>query len=70
MLVIYFFGVFISIIGGPLINVFLRVYFDVFRQTTRFKNRTIKRSLFNVFDIFVDRIGRGTPDKRITGGLI
>ena len=30
-LIIYVFGVFISIIGGTLINIFLRVYFDVFR---------------------------------------
>ena len=31
-LVNYVFGVFIGIIGGLLITVFLKVYFDVFRQ--------------------------------------
>ena len=50
--------------GGP-DNVFLRVYFDVFRQTSRFKFRLSKQSSFYVFRVFVDSRGGGTPDKRI-----
>ena len=34
---------------GPLINVFLRVYFYVFRQTSRYIFRNTKQSLFYVF---------------------
>ena len=43
--------------GGPLINVFLRVSFDVFRQSSRFNFRRSKQSSFYVFGVFVD--GRG-----------
>ena len=43
--------------GGPLINVFLRVYFDVFRKSSRFNFRTSKQSSFYVFRVFGDSIG-------------
>ena len=43
--------------GGALINVFLRVYFDVFRRSSRFNFRRSKQSSFYVFLVFVD--GRG-----------
>ena len=68
-----------------MINVFLRVYFDVFRQSSRFNFRPSKHSSFYVFGIFLDSRGgnrarylyflrfyrhyRGTPDKRISEGL-
>ena len=55
--------------GGPLINVFLRVYFDVFRQSSCFNFRPSEQSSFNVFGVFVDSRGGGIPDKRIPGGL-
>ena len=54
--------------GGALINVFLRVYFDVFRTSSRFNFRTSKQSSFYVFGVFVDSRG-GTPDKRILEGV-
>ena len=54
---------------GPLIKVFLRVYFDVFRQTTRFNFRPSKHDSFYVYGVFVDSRGGGTPDKRISEGL-
>ena len=54
-----------SIEGGPLINVYLRVSFDVFRQSSCFNFRPSKHSSFYVF---VDRRG-GDPDKRIPEGL-
>ena len=47
---------------GPLINVFLRVNLDVFRQTSRFKFRPSKQNSFYVFFVFVDSRGGGTPD--------
>ena len=50
--------------GGLLINVFLRVYFDVFRQSSPFNFRQSKHSSFYVFGVFVDSSG-GTPYKRI-----
>ena len=37
-----------------MINVFLRVYFDVFRQSLRFNFRRSKQSSFYVFGVFVD----------------
>ena len=40
--------------GGPLINVFLMVYFDVFRQNSDFNFRQSNQSAFYVFGIFVD----------------
>ena len=43
--------------GRPLINVSLRVYFDVFRQSLRFNFRSSKESSFYVFGVFED--GRG-----------
>ena len=46
--------------GGPLINVFLRVYFDVFRKSSRFNFRPSKQSSFCVFGIFGDSRG-GDP---------
>ena len=55
--------------GGPLINVFLRVYFDVFRQSSRCNFRPSKQSSFYVFGVFVDSRGRVTPYKRIPEGL-
>ena len=48
-------GGFIGIIGGPLINVFLRVYCAFFFP-------------FFVFLVFIGILG-GTPDKRISEGL-
>ena len=49
---LYFFGVLVDSIGGVrLINMFLRVYFDVFRQSSRFNFRPSKQSLrLTVFD--------------------
>ena len=55
--------------GGTLINVFRRVYFHVFRQSSRFKVRPSKQSSFYVFGVFVDSRGGGTLDKRIPEGL-
>ena len=56
--------------GGTLINVYLRVYFDVFQQSSRcnmrHKNRV--RSMFLEFLLIVE--GGRTPDKRISEGLI
>ena len=43
--------------GGPLINVLLRVYFDVFRQSLRFEFCLSKQSSFYVFAVFVDSRG-------------
>ena len=40
--------------GGPLINVFLRVYFDVFRRSLRFNFRASKQSSFYIFGVIVD----------------
>ena len=40
-----------------MINVFLRVYFDVSRQRSRFNFRRSKQTSFYVFGLFVD--GRG-----------
>ena len=42
--------------GGPLINVLLRIYFDVFRQISRF---FFIRSMF--YEFLVDIRGRGEP---------
>ena len=44
-LVIYFLEFLQELQGGPLINVFLRVYFDVFRQSSRFILFPIKTEL-------------------------
>ena len=44
-----------------MINVFLRVYFDVFRQNSRFKFRSSHQSLFYVFEVFVDSGARRGP---------
>ena len=54
---------------GPLINVFLRVNFDVFRQSSRYNLRPSNRvrSMFLKFLLIVE--GGGTPDKRIPEGL-
>ena len=38
--------------GGPLINVFLRVYFDVLRQSSCFNFHPSKQSSFYVFGVF------------------
>ena len=66
----YDFGVFVdSRMRGPLINVFLRVYFDVLRKRSRFNFRPSKQSSFYVFGVFGDSRGGGTPDKRIPEGL-
>ena len=56
--------------GGPLINVFLRVYFDVCQQSSRCIFRPSKQSSFYVYGVFVDSRGGGTPDKRIPEGLL
>ena len=49
-----------------MINVFLKVYFDIFRQNSCFHFRLSKQSSFYVFVVFVDSRGRGgTLDKRI-----
>ena len=45
--------------GGPLVNVFLRPYFDVFRQNSRFNFCPSKQTSFYVFGLFVDS-RRGT----------
>ena len=50
----YVFGV-----GWPLINVFLRVYFDVFPQSLWFHFRTSNLSSIYVLWVFVDSIGGG-----------
>ena len=44
-----------------MINIFPMVYFDVFRQTSRFNLRSSNQSLFHVFGVFVDSRGRGRP---------
>ena len=50
--------------------IFLRVYFDVFRQSSRFNFRQSKQSSFYVFWVFVHSGGgEGTPDKRFPEGL-
>ena len=41
---------------------YLRVFFDVFRQTLCFNLRRSKQSSFYVFGVFVDCRGGGTPD--------
>ena len=51
--------------GGPRINIFLMVYFDVFRQSSRLNFRTSKQSSLYLLGVFVDSRGRGAPDKRI-----
>ena len=43
---------FIRILGGPFINEFLRVYFDVYRQSPRFNFPPSKQSSFYVFRVF------------------
>ena len=42
-----------------MINVILRVYFDVFRQTSHFNFRSSKLDLFYVFRVFLDIRRRG-----------
>ena len=54
--------------GGALRNVFLRVYFDVFRQSSRFNFRPSKQGSFYVFGVFVDSRG-GAPGKRVPAGF-
>ena len=44
-----------------MINVFLRVYFDVFCQNSRFYFPSSKQSYFYVLRVFVDSRGRGGP---------
>ena len=51
--------------GGPLINVFLRVYFDLVRQRSRVGETEL---VIYFFGVFICIIG-GTPDKRIPEGL-
>ena len=51
--------------GGPLINVFLRVFFDVFQESSRLNFRPCKQSSLYVFGLLVHSRGEGTPDKRI-----
>ena len=81
----YDFGVFGDCRGAgekTLDNVFLRVYFNVFRQSSRFHFRTSKQSSFYGFGVYVDSRGgfyvvgvfvasrgRETPVKRIHEGL-
>ena len=43
-----------------MINVFLRVYSDVFRQSLRFNFRRSKQSSFYVFGLLVDGRGGGS----------
>ena len=43
-----------------MINVFLSVYFGVFRQRSRIEFRPSKQSSVYVFRLFVDSRGRGT----------
>ena len=45
--------------GGPVINVFVRVYFDVFRQSSRCNLCPSKQSSLYVFRVFVDSKGKG-----------
>ena len=40
--------------GGPLVNVFLRVYFDDCRQRSRYNFRPLKQRPYYVFGVFVD----------------
>ena len=64
------FLVFLYIVeGGTPDNVFLRVYFDVFRQSSCINFRPSKQSSFYVFEVFVDSRGRGNPVKRICEGV-
>ena len=65
-----FYGVFVDSRGrgGPLWNVFMRVYFDVFRQSMRFNFRPSKQSSFYVYGVFVDSRGRGNPCKTYSWG--
>ena len=60
--------------GATMKNVFLKVYFDGFRQSSRFNFCLSKQRWFYVFGVFVDSIKGagvegGTPDKRISEGL-
>ena len=43
--------------GGPLINVFLRVYLDGFRLSSRFDFQPKKQSSFYIFGVIVDSRG-------------
>ena len=52
-----------------MINVFLRVFLDDFRQTSRFNYCPSKESSFYLFGVFVDCRGGGDPYKRIFEGL-
>ena len=45
--------------GGPLVNVFLRAYFDVFPQSSRFNFRPSKQSSFYVLGVLYISRGRG-----------
>ena len=51
--------------GEPLLNVFLRAYFDVFRQSSCFNFRFKKQFVLYVFGVFVNSIGGRTPGKRV-----
>ena len=76
----FYYLVFIGIIGGPLINVFLRVYFALCFFLLVFIGiiggtpvKCISEGLFCplcffLFWVFIGIIG-GTPDKRISEGL-
>ena len=52
--------------GGPLINVFLRVYFDLVRQRSRVGETEL---VIYFFGVFIGIIGGGTSVKRIREGL-
>ena len=54
-------GGFIGIIGGTPDNVFLRVYFDVFGQSSCFNFRPSKQSSVYVFGVFIGIIKWGDP---------
>ena len=53
------FGVFVDSTeeGGTLLNVFMRLFFDVFRQSSRFNFRRSKQSSFYVFGVFIVIVG-------------
>ena len=55
--------------GGHLVNVFLRAYFDVFRQSSRFNLSLKTEFVLYIFGIFVDSIGGMTTGKPVPEGL-
>ena len=56
-----FFEFLLALLGGPLINVFLSVYFDVFPQSSCLNFRPSKQSSFYILVVFVDSRERGDP---------